>query len=238
MTSPPLPSNVGNVDLESVLNVRRRTLAAIGETSASHQPYRYTDTIYVKREDRSNSILSINSKIVILGELQLLRSIFERYTPQIIVYENSIESNLHKASFSATFEEDENIDEDNTNTSGVVSKLRQTSISSQSSTPPKVPGSPIKHKTTGRSHTITSTTSDFSTPNLEGKRYGSVEIPNMSIIEILEILLRNGLDLVNETSDYDKDNVLHQSFVLSKTRQSSQKVGQPHSPRSQSFVGT
>jgi hypothetical protein len=60
----------------------------------------------------------------------------------------------------------------------------------------------------------------------------------MSIIEILEILLRAGLELVNETSDYDKENVLHQNFVFSKIRPISQKLPQSYFSRSSSFVGT
>ena len=242
MSSPPLPSNVGSVDLESVLNVRRRTLASIGETSLPRQQYRYTDTLYVKREDSSNSLLSINSKILIFGELQLLCSIFERYTSNITVYEELIESNSNKTSFSTTFEENENPDEDNPDTLPIVSTLRHTSISSPSSSPPKISGSPpTKRKTMssiGRSQTIASTSSDYSIQNLEGKRYGCIQVANMNIIEILEILLRVGLELVNETSDYDKENVLHQNFVFSKTRQTPQKIGQPYYARSSSFVGT
>jgi hypothetical protein len=237
MSSPPLPSNVGSVDLESVLNVGRRTLSSIGEKSLPRQQYRYTDTIYVKREDSSNSVLSINSKILIFGELQLLCSIFERYTSNITVYEETIESNSNKTSFSTTFEEDE----DNTDEPAIVSTLRTTSISSQSSSPPKTPGSPPRRKqlsSIGRSATIGSTTSDYALPNLEGKRYGCIQVDNMSIIEILEILLRAGLELVNETSDYDKENVLHQNFVFSKIRPISQKLPQSYFSRSSSFVGT
>jgi len=241
MSSPPLPSNVGSVDLESVLNVGRRTLSSIGEKKVPRQQYRYTDTIYVKREDSSNSLLSINSQILIFGELQLLCSIFERYTANITVYEETIESNSNKTSFSTTFEEDENINEDNTDEPAIVSTLRKTSISSQSSSPPKIPGSPPRRKqlsAIGRSATIGSTTSDYALPNLDGKRYGCIQVANMSIIEILEILLRAGLELVNATSDYDKENVLHQNFVFSKILPISQKSSQSYYSRSSSFLGT
>ena len=248
-------SNTGGVDLESVLNVRRRTLAAIGESAVPRQRNHYTDTIYLKREDSSNSILSIDSKIFISGELQLLCALFERYTSNITVYEESAETvpsspiSSTKPSFSATAEENEG-DEDEP---PLVSTLRQTSISSASSVPKestsppqtsrtstRSSGSPTRKKTLssiGRSQTTGSVSSDYSVQNLEGKRYGSIQLPNMTIIEILEILLRTGLEIVHVSSDYDKENVLHQNFVISKTRQASQKYGQTFS-RSSSIIGT
>ena len=231
MSSP----TMGGCDLESVLNVRRRTLMAIGETTSPHHQYRYTDTIYLQREDPTNSLLSIDSKINIFGELQFLCSLFERFTSNINIYEESVESNSNPTSFSTTFEEDETIDTEDTDTPAIVSKLRQASISSQSSSPPVGTDSPIKRKklsTVGRSHTITSTTSDYSTQNLEGKRYGCIQLPNMNLIEILEILLRTGLEIVDQSSDYDQENVLHQNFVFSINRQTPQKLGQSYSSRS------
>jgi len=235
------PPNVGSVDLESVLNVGRRTLTSIGEKSLPRQHYRYADTLYLKREDDSNSLFSINSKIVLFGELQFLYSIFERYTSNIIVCEESIESNLNKLSFSATSEEDENIDEDDIDALAIVSTVRQTSISSQSSSSPKIPSSPIRHQrlsSIGRSQTLGSTTSDHFVQNLEGKRYGCIKLPTMTIIEILEILIRIGLELVDKSSDYDNKNVLYQNFIFTKTRQPPQRLGQPLYSRSSSFVGT
>jgi len=227
-------SNTGSVDLESVLNVRRRTLASLGEKSKAYHQHNYTDTIYLKREENSNSVLTVNSKIVIFGELQLLCSIFERYTSNIIVYEETTEpsslspSSSNKASFSATLEEDEHDEEGGL---PIVSTLRKTSIASskESTSPPPVPGSPARRKglnTIGRSHTVGSTVSEFTTQSLEGKRYGCIQLPNMILIEILEILLRTGLELMNVSSDYDKENVLHQNFIFSKTRSTSHKYGQ------------
>jgi hypothetical protein len=61
--------NTGSVHLGSVLNIHRQTLAYVSETALSHYQHNYTDTIYLKREDNSNSILSINSEILIFGEL-------------------------------------------------------------------------------------------------------------------------------------------------------------------------
>jgi hypothetical protein len=53
--------------LKLFLQSCRRTLASIDETALPrHQPHDI-DTIYLKREDNSNSILSINSKILISG---------------------------------------------------------------------------------------------------------------------------------------------------------------------------
>ncbi|CAF0749455.1 unnamed protein product [Adineta steineri] len=236
---PPLPSNVGSVDLESVLNVRRRTLTSIGEKSLSpQQQYRYTDTIYVKREDESNSAYSIDSKILIFGELHFLCGIFERYTSNITVYDDSIEPNFNLTNFSTTAEENEDAD-----TSELDSKLRRTSISSQSpSTTPKTSNSPVTRRrrlsVIGRSQTVGSAPTNYSSQNLEGKRYGCIEISNMSIIEILEILLRNGLELVSEESDYNSENILHQSFVFSKIRQILQKPTPVYNSRSSSFIGT
>jgi hypothetical protein len=243
MSSSSPPSNIGGVDLESVLNVRRRTLASISEVNLPQQEYRYTDTIYLKREDNSNSILSINSKIAIFGELHFLCSIFERYTSNIIVHEDLLESNSNKSTFSATFEEDEAVDEDDTAVSPIVSNLRQTSVSSQSSSssPPKTSTSPKGRKTlgsVGRSQTVTSGSTDYSSQNLEGKRYGCIQLPTMKIIEILEILFRSGLELVNQSSDYDNKNVLHQNFILSKTRHTHSRLGQPLYSRTSSFAGT
>lgn len=234
-------SNTGSVDLESVLNVRRRTLASIVEGALPPQQPHYSDTIYLKREDNSDSILSINSQIFIFGELQLLYSIFERYTSNIIVCEESIETNLNKLSFSATSEEDENIDEDDIDGLAIISTVRQPSISSQSSSSPKIPSSPIRHQrlsSIGRSQTLGSTTSDYFVQNLEGKRYGCIKLPTMTIIEILEILIRIGLELVDKSSDYDNKNVLYQNFIFTKTRQPPQRLGQPLYSRSSSFVGT
>lgn len=241
MSSPSTP-NSGNIDLESVLNVRRRTLTAIGETSRTYVQYRYTDTIYLKREQSSNSLLSIDSNIVIFGELHFLCGIFERYTSNIAVYEEAYASNSNPNSFSATFEEDESMhDDEDTGLPAIVSTLRQTSVSSNSSSPPHRNESPPRRQklsSIGRSSTITSTASEYSTLNLEGKRYGRIQLPNMTIIEILEIILRSGLDLVDETSIYDDKNVLHQSFVFSKTQSLGSKLGQPLYSNPSSFVGT
>ncbi|CAF1216054.1 unnamed protein product [Adineta ricciae] len=234
-------SNTGSVDLESVLNVCRRTLASIGEKSPNHyQPY-YTDTIYLKREDSSNSLLSIESKVLIFGELQLLYSIFERYTSNITIYED--ESPTRRSSSPPLKKSFSTVDEDDVNDEGlpVVSTLRKTSIASSkgSTSPPKEPGSPVRKKlnSIGRSQTVSSLTSTFSSISLEGKNYGCIELPNTSIIEILEILLRTRMDLVDVSSDYNDKNVLYQNFVFSKTRPVAQKPRQTLS-RSTSFAGS
>ena len=139
-------------DLEAVLNVRRRNLASIGEGTQPRQLRLCTDTIYLKREETSNDLLSLNSNIVIFGELQFLCSIFERYTSSIDIYEetsadahSSSPPASHKASFSATQEDDE--DEG----PPVVSMLRKTSISASkgSASPPGAPGSPRRRKGLG-----------------------------------------------------------------------------------------
>lgn len=247
-------TNTGSVDLESVLNVRRRNLASIGERSLTRFPHFNNNTIYLKREDHSNSVLSIDSKILIFGELQLLYSIFERYTSSITIYEHSNQddsnsfspSSSKTASFSATAEENENDEEG----PPIVSTLRQASISSSkgSTSPPQAPSSPtgqsvnpFRRKTIssiGRANTIGATASDYSSTSLEGKRYGCVEVGTMTIIEILEILLRTGLELVDVLSDYDKEHVLHQEFIFSKMRQPTTKPGGGAYSRTSSFAGT
>jgi hypothetical protein len=237
-------TNSGGVDLESVLNVRRRNLASLGEKSKPRHHYNYIDTIYLKREDNSDSVLTLNSKILIFGELQLLCSIFERYTSNIIVYEESGEpsstspTSSNKPSFSATIEEPEE------EGLPIISTIRKTSLASskESTSPPHTPNSPtltpgsplqspdnpLRRKglnAVGRSHTVASTGSEFSTQSLEGKRYGCIQLPNMMMIEILEILLRTGLEIMDVSSDYDAEKILHQNFVFSKSRSTPQKIG-------------
>ena len=94
--------------------------------------------------------------------------------------------------------------------------------------PLQSPGSPSRRKglnAVGRSHTVASTASEFSTQSLEGKRYGCIQLPNMMMIEILEILLRTGLEIMDVSSDYDAEKILHQNFVFSKSRSTPQKIG-------------
>lgn len=61
--------NTSSVHLESILNVYRRILAYISEIILFRCQHNYINTIYLKCEDNSNSILSINSEILIFGEL-------------------------------------------------------------------------------------------------------------------------------------------------------------------------
>ncbi|CAF4613688.1 unnamed protein product [Rotaria sp. Silwood1] len=205
-------SNTGSVDLESVLNVGRRALVSISETPAPFQQSHYTDTIYLKREDKSNSIFAIDSKILIFGELQLLYNIFERYTSNITFNEessyepsSSSPSSSAKPSFSATIEEDELDEEEGP---PIISTLRQSSISSKGSTSPtRGRDSPTWSSSSarqkkglayiGRRNTAPPTASDYSGQNLEGKRYGCIELPNMTTIEILEVLLRSDDEMTN-----------------------------------------
>lgn len=240
-------SSPSNVDLESVLNVHRRRLASISETSKSQHYHRYLDTIYLKRENQTNSICSFESKIFIFGDLQFLCCVFERYTSNIIVDEESIESGSNKTSFSTTFEENENldvIDEDSNDHEirSAVSKLRETSISTQSLSPAPSTGSPPirrkKFSSLCRSQTAATLSVDhWPQGNLEGKRYGCIQLPTMKIIEVLEIFFRIGLDLIDVTNDFDSNENLHQNFIFVKNYSNSQKFSQHHLPRSFSFVG-
>ena len=250
-------TNTGSVDLESVLNVRRRTLASIGEKSLARHQHFNADTIYLKREDRSNSLLSINSKILIFGELQLLCSIFERYTSNMTIYEESITSesssmsppSSKKNSFSATVEEREPGENEDDEGPPIVSTLRKTSLASSkgSTSPAQTPSSPagpsfnpFRRKTIsaiGRAQSVGGTAGEYFTGNLDGKRYGCIDVGAMTLIEILEIILRTGWELGDVLSDYDKENVLHQDFIFSKIRPTATKPTGLYS-RSSSFLGT
>jgi hypothetical protein len=245
-----LNSSNANADLESVLRVHRRRLTSIDELNSSRLKQRHIDTIYVTREDHCRSIVSIHSKIVIFGELQYLSSIFERHTSNSIVREESAGVPSCKTSFSTTFEDNEDLDvinehDDPDGMQPVVSTLRKASISScsSSSSPSLVPvTSPSvqrkKLASIGRSPMFASTVSDSSYANLDSKRYGSIELPGMTIIEVLEILLRTGMDIVDISGNYDSNNVLHQHFVLSKADASTTKTGQGNHSRSLSLNST
>ncbi|CAF3389589.1 unnamed protein product [Rotaria socialis] len=233
MSSPP---TIGSVDLESVLNVGRRSLIPIDETSLPCQQYVYTDTIYLKRQCNSNSLFSIDSQILIFGELQFLYNIFERYKSTITVSDNS---NARK--FPVTVKENQNADENDTTTSTIVSINQKTPSSIQSSSALKVPGSETTNKRLnliGRTQRTYSITGDYFGQRLEGKHYGCIELPNMNLIEILEILLHTDLELVHESNNYDKENVLHQKLIFSKPIQSSHRLGQSFHSRRPSFLGT
>ncbi|CAF0791495.1 unnamed protein product [Rotaria sordida] len=209
------PPNIGSVDLESVLNVGRRTLSSIDETTLPYQQYRHTDTIYLKREGNSNSLFSINSKILMFGDLQFLSNIFERYKSTMTVYENSIESDLKKTHLSVISKENENIDENDTNASTIVSTSHEISTSPQSSSTVKVPSSSIRRtsiSTFGRSQRAPSITGDYSVQHLE--------------------------ELLHESNYYDEENILHQNFIFSKPLPKPQTSGQSFHSRRPSFLGT
>ena len=237
------PSSPGSVELDSMFNARRRMLASIGETSSTRPQSHSTDTICVQREDRSNSILSIESSIVISGELGILYRVFETFNSNIIASQESNRSHSNKTSFSATFEADEPVDDDDDIHRGsppIVSSVRELSLSSQSSSPPQASTSPLarwkKLSSIGRSHTVSSARSDNYAPKLELQGYGSIQLPDMSIIEILEILSDTDLELLDISSSYDGDKTLHQTFIFSKSRLAPQPLPQQHFARSSSMT--
>ncbi|CAF1116367.1 unnamed protein product [Didymodactylos carnosus] len=79
----------GPIDLDSVLKVHRQRLASIPQAQlASPYEHRSTDTIYVKRIDRNSNVMSIEGPVILFGELQLLCSLFGKYTTTIDVVEN------------------------------------------------------------------------------------------------------------------------------------------------------
>ncbi|CAF0959278.1 unnamed protein product [Didymodactylos carnosus] len=223
--------NTGAVDLQSVLNVRRRTLAGTTELPQTH--LRYSDAIYLKRIDDNHNIFNIKSRIVLFGELNVLRTIFERYTTIIYVVEEN--SGYRKNSFTGgTFGATEEVDEDSVENEKeddqmlpIVSTLKRTSIGRESpplssspalSSSPPLSSSPLLRK----SHSIVRSQSVDYVDRLQGKRYGNIELPSMNLMEILEILLKNHFEITNVSSDY-LDDVLHQNFVFSKSSQTSSK---------------
>lgn len=233
------PSNIGSYDLESVLNVARRRLQSISEINLSPLQYRYADTIHLKRQCNSNTLFSIDSKILIFGELQLLFNIFERYKSTITVYENAIERQINERKLSNASKGNENVDENDKDPSTVVETKHQADSSSTSLSTLKVPEGSTINKTTisfGRTRRSSSINDDYTLQRLEGKYYGCIELPNMNLIEILEILFRNGLELAYESNDYDKENVFHQNFIFSKPLQLSQRLGQQFHSRRPSFM--
>jgi hypothetical protein len=192
----------------------RRRLASISEsTSASNEQLSQhdvaTETIVLEREDRSVSSLVIDSKIILYGDLQLLHSIFERYTSSIL---NREETTEYVPPSPHVVETEEPV------TSDITAALHDVSISSDSSLPTAITGtSPKRWKYLSallRSRTQGSTNSEDSLSNFR-KGYGSIEVPNLSFIAILEALFRRGLVLVHVSSEYDDTNeILHQSFVF------------------------
>ena len=236
------PSSPGSVDLDWMFNARRRMLASIGETSSPRQQSHSTDTICVQREDRSNSVLSIQSNIVISGDLELLCRVFETFSSNVIVSQDSNRCHSNKTSFSATSEVDETVDDDDSHRGSppIVSSVCELSLSSQSSSPPQASTSPLarwkKLSAIGRSRTVSSPKSDSYAPKLELQGYGSIQVPDMSIMEILEILFDTDLELMDISSSYDADKTLHQTFLFSKSRLAPQPFLQQHFTRSSSMT--
>ncbi|CAF0850431.1 unnamed protein product [Rotaria sordida] len=77
------------VDLESVLQVRRRGLSNAG-FSTSQDSYRYTDIIILKVE-KSNDILKEDARCVFHGDYHVLTDIFQKYTSHIKIHHNDPE---------------------------------------------------------------------------------------------------------------------------------------------------
>ncbi|CAF0926878.1 unnamed protein product [Didymodactylos carnosus] len=202
----------GDIDLEAVLNVRRRTLS--GVTEPIFIQHRNTDAIYIKRIDDDPNILSIKSRIILFGELNILRTMFERYTSLIRITDEHRRNSSAASGFAATQEvdeEEENEDQSSPNLQPIISTLKETYIRKES-LPMYSPSPPTS---TGLYERFPS--ADY-VDQLQGKRYGNIELPTMQLMEILEILLKNRFEITYVSSDY-YENVLHQNIVFSKSRE-------------------
>ncbi|UJR30184.1 hypothetical protein I4U23_017723 [Adineta vaga] len=72
------------IDLESVLQVRRRRLS-VTTPQASQDSHRYTDVIFLKVE-KSNDILKEDARCIFHGDYHVLTDIFQKYTSHIKIH--------------------------------------------------------------------------------------------------------------------------------------------------------
>ncbi|CAF0790468.1 unnamed protein product [Adineta steineri] len=79
-----------DVDLESVLQVRRRRLS-VTAPQASQDSHRYTDVIILKVE-KSTDILKEDARCVFHGDYHILTDIFQKYTSHIKIHHEDPES--------------------------------------------------------------------------------------------------------------------------------------------------
>ncbi|CAF0838752.1 unnamed protein product [Rotaria sp. Silwood1] len=77
------------IDLESVLQVRRRGLSNAG-LAPPVESYRYTDIIILKVE-KSNDILKEDARCVFHGDYHVLTDIFQKYTSHIKIHHDDPE---------------------------------------------------------------------------------------------------------------------------------------------------
>lgn len=72
------------IDLESVLQVRRRRLS-VTTPQVSQDSYRYTDVIILKVE-KSNDLLKEDGRCIFHGDYHVLTDIFQKYTSHIKIH--------------------------------------------------------------------------------------------------------------------------------------------------------
>ncbi|CAM4739943.1 unnamed protein product [Rotaria magnacalcarata] len=72
------------IDLESVLQVRRRRLS-VTSPQTSQDAYRYTDVIILKVE-KPNDILKEDARCIFHGDYHVLTDIFQKYTSHIKIH--------------------------------------------------------------------------------------------------------------------------------------------------------
>lgn len=78
------------IDLESVLQVRRRRLS-VTTPQASQDAHRYTDVIFLKVE-KSLDILKEDARCVFHGDYHVLTDIFQKYTAHIKIHHQDPET--------------------------------------------------------------------------------------------------------------------------------------------------
>ncbi|CAF1368644.1 unnamed protein product [Adineta ricciae] len=82
--SPMRGMSTTEIDLESVLQVRRRRLS-VTTPQASQDAHRYTDVIFLKVE-KSNDILKEDARCIFHGDYHVLTDIFQKYTSHIKIH--------------------------------------------------------------------------------------------------------------------------------------------------------
>jgi len=85
----PRTMSTTEIDLESVLNLRRRRLS-VTATQASQDSHRYTDVIFLKVE-KSNELLREDARCIVHGDYHVISDIFQKYTSQIKIHHDDPE---------------------------------------------------------------------------------------------------------------------------------------------------
>ena len=146
--------------------------------------------------------------MIIFGDLQLLCTLFKRYVSNIKFHEQILDemnfSYVNSLNFLSTTEENEQDDEE----LPIISPLLHNRTKFPSKESSRLIDSVRRQRSTSQLENLKSTDqkqssgtikSEYSSKNLQGKHYGSIEVSNITIIEVLEILLQADLDLIKNS---------------------------------------